>query len=109
MSYGLAIGLDVSAAENNSPPLKLKTILTDIDPKIAEKARDISPRKALLSISNYRDVDKYYCSGLEFFPKIMDRYPGHLIRRIVAVAAGDEGSSVDAEGVAQENIGQCDK
>ena len=32
MSYGLAIGLDVSAVEDNSPPLKLKTILTDIDP-----------------------------------------------------------------------------
>ena len=104
MSYGLAIGLDVSAVEDNSPPLKLKTILTDIDPEIAEKAKDISPRKALLSMSNYRDLDKYYCRGFELFPKIMDRY-GHLIRRIVTVFAGDDGGSVDADGVAQEILG----
>ncbi len=102
MSYGLAIGLDVSAAEDNGQPLKLKTILTDIDPEIAEKAKDISPRKALLSISNYRDLDKYYRRGLEFFPKIMDRYPGHQVRRIVTVSAGDDGSGVYAESVAQE-------
>ena len=100
MSYGLAIGLDVSAAEDNSAPLKLKAILTDIDREIAEKARDISPRKALLSMSNYRELDKYYCRGLELFPKITDRYPGHLIWRIVTVAA-----NVDAEGVAQEILG----
>ena len=55
-------------------------------------------------MSNYRDIDKYYCRGVEFFPKIMDRY-GHLIRRIVTVFAGDDGSSVDAEGVAQEILG----
>ena len=103
MSYGWAIGLDVSAAEDNSPPLRLKTILTDIDPEIAEKAKDISPRKALLSMSNYRDLDKYYCRGFELFPKIMDRYG--QIRRIVTVFAGDDGGSVDADGVAQEILG----
>ena len=104
MSYGLAIGLDLYAVEDNSPPLKLKTILTDIDPAIAEKAKEISPRKVLLSMSNYRDIDKYYCRGVEFFPKIMDRY-GHLIRQIVTVFAGDDGSRVDADGVAQEILG----
>ena len=104
MSYGLAIGLDVSAVEDNGPPLRLKAILRDIDPDIAEKAKDISPRKVLLSMSNYRDIDKYYCRGVEFFPKIMDRY-GHLIRRIVTVFAGDDESNVDAEGVAQEILG----
>jgi hypothetical protein len=41
MSYGLAIGLDVSASDDDSKALKLKTILTDIDPEIAEKAKDI--------------------------------------------------------------------
>jgi hypothetical protein len=104
MSYGLAIGLDVSAVEDNSPPLRLKTILRDIDPGIAERAKDISPRKVLLLINSYRDLDKFYCRGIEFFPKIMDQY-GHLIRRIVTVFAGDDGTSVDAEGVAQEILG----
>jgi hypothetical protein len=104
MSYGLAIGLAVSADEDNSAPLKLKTILTDIDPAIAEKAKLISSRKALLAISNYRDLDNYYCRGLEFFPKIMDRY-SHLIRRIVTVCARDDGDGVGAEAVAQEILG----
>jgi hypothetical protein len=106
MSYGLAIGLDfsASASDDNSQAPKLKTILTDIAPEIAEKAKDIGPRKALLSISNYRDLDNYYDRGLELFPKIMDRY-GHLIRRIVTVSASDDGSSVNAEGVAQEILG----
>jgi hypothetical protein len=104
MSYGLAIGLDVSASDDNSQALRLKTILTDIAPGIAEKAKDIGPRKVLLSISSYRDLDNYYYRGLELFPKIMDRY-GHLIRRIVTVSASDDGSSVNAEGVAQEILG----
>jgi hypothetical protein len=104
MSYGLAIGLDVSAVEDNSPALRLKTILRDIDPEIAEKAKDISPRKVLHSINSYRDLDKYYCRGIELFPKIMDRH-GHSVRRIVTVFAGDDESSVDAEGVAQEILG----
>jgi hypothetical protein len=55
-------------------------------------------------MSNYRDLENYYCRGLELFPKIMDRY-GHLIRRIVTVSAGDDGGSVNAETVAQEILG----
>ena len=101
MSYGLAIGLDVSGSDNNGQALKLKTILMDIAPEIAEKTKDIGPRKALLSMSNYCDLDNFYCRGLELFPKIMDRY-GHLIRRIVTVSASNDGSGANAEGVAQE-------
>jgi hypothetical protein len=105
MRYGLAIGLDVSGPEDNSPRLKLKTILRTLDPQIAEKAKEISPRKALLSIGNYRDLDNYYRRGLELFPKIIDQFPNHGIRRIVTVSACDGGSGVDAEAVAQEVLG----
>src|SRR6516225_11867311 len=101
MRYGLAIGLDVSGPEDNSPPLKLKTILRTLDPEIAEKAKEISPRKALLSISNYRDLENYYRRGIELFPKISSQFPDHVVRRIVTVCACDDVSGVDGEAVAQ--------
>ena len=105
MTYGLAIGLDVSSPEDNSPPLKLKTLLRTLDPEIAEKAKEIGPRKALLSIGNYRDLDKYYRRGLELFPRIIGQFPDHAIRRIVTVSACDDGSGADPEAVAQEVLG----
>jgi hypothetical protein len=105
MRYGLAIGLDVSGPEDNSPPLKLKTILRTLDPQIAEKAKEISPRKALLSIGNYRDLDNYYRRGLELFPKIIGQFPDHVIRRIITVSACDDGNGADAESLAQEVLG----
>src|SRR6516165_1603871 len=105
MRYGLAIGLDVSGPEDNGPPLKLKTILRTLDPEIAEKAKEIAPRKALLSIGNYRDLDKYYPRGLELSPRIIGQFPDHAIRRIVTVSACDDGSGADPEAVAQEVLG----
>jgi hypothetical protein len=105
MSYGLAIGLDVSDSTEGSPPLKLKPILANIDPEIAGKAKDIISRKTLLSLRNYRDIDSFYRRGIDLFPKIIDKFPGHVIRRIVTVAAGDDGGGADAEAVAQEVLG----
>ena len=103
MTFGLAIGLDRnSSEEKTAQPLQIKSVLNDIDATIGQTATKINSLKALITIHEYADLEKFYKQCAAKAPNIVAKYADGGLRRIVMILARDEDAGAPANVIAQE-------